>query len=80
MWILTQDGNIVNLDKSIAVEIHNNEIFSYCGYDSLEHDYLFDMLGKYKDPEKVRDAIYQAIAEGKRTWTMPMDGENNGVK
>lgn len=80
MWILTQSGNIVNLDNSLSIGIYDNKIFSYHGYDSLEHDYLFDVLGKYKDPEKVRDAIYQAIAAGKRTWTMPRDGEDNGVK
>lgn len=77
MWIKTQDGVLVNLDNSVGIEVFGSSVNSYYGYDSLEHDHLFDTLGKYikTDPSDVKESIYDAIQSGLKTFTMPKDGE-----
>ena len=73
MLLLTQDGNIVNLERmatidTMALQIYARQCINERGL----------VLGSYDDEGRCYDVIseiYEEYSKGMTTYTMPRDGE-----
>nr|DAZ60586.1 MAG TPA: hypothetical protein [Caudoviricetes sp.] len=73
MLLLTQDGEIINLDRMAIIDTASLNVYARQGMGERGI-----ILGSYDDEGRCYDIIseiYEEYSKGMPTYTMPRDGE-----